>query len=179
MVDKRELVYKGESMKKLLYVMLVLVMAFASLMGCNETPEDGSSANAPKVTIQLPEGVSDVAAENEIRVSLKESFTDNGLTSSFVIASGDAVLVSVNGGNADFALEWNGDRDAVLKVKLADGEADCGKFQIVVTTSWVESKGISKDSFTHSFKKDIFYATENGKIAYSLESESDALEKLK
>ena len=52
------------------------------------------------------------------------------------------------------------------------------KCKIYVASSWVEFNGISDDSLTHSVAKDIFYATKNGKIAYSLKSESDAVEKL-
>ena len=168
-------------MKKLLCLIIILATALATLIGCTDTPSNSqydTSANAPTIKIHLPEGSSDSAVENEISVSLKESFTDNNLTSSFAIALGDAVLVSVNGGSADSTIEWNGERDVVLKVRLADGAADSGKFKIFVTSSWVEFNGISDDSLTHSVTKDIFYATENGKIAYSLKSESDAWEKL-
>ena len=169
-------------MKKLLRSIIILATALALLVGCTDTPSNsqgGTSANAPTAKIHLSEGSTDSAAENEISVSLNECFADNKLTSSFAIASGDAVLVSVNGGSADSALEWKGERDVVLKVRLADGAADSGKFKICVTSSWVEVNGLSDYSLTHSVTKDIFYATQNGKIAYSLESESDALEKLK
>lgn len=167
-------------MKKLLYSIIILVTAVALLIGCTGTPGNSQavSGNAPTVKIHLHEGVSDSAPENEISVLLKEDFTDNNLTSSFEITSGDAMLVSVNGGSADSTIEWNGERDIVLKIKLTDGAANSGKFKISLTSSWVEANGLSDYSLTHSVTKDIFYATENGKIAYSLESESDALEKL-
>ena len=168
-------------MKKLLYSIIIIATALALLMGCTDTPSDsqgGISANAPTVKIHLPKGACDSAAENEISVSLKEGFTDNNLTSNFAIASGNAVLVSVSGGSADSAIEWKEERNAVLKVRLADGSEASGEFKILVTTSWVEANGLSNDSLTYSVTKGIFYATKNGKIAYSLESESDALEKL-
>ena len=168
-------------MKKLLYSIIILATALALLIGCTGTPSNsqgGVSGNAPTVKIHLPEGVSGTAVENEISVLLKEDFTDNNLTSRFEIASGDAVLVSVNGGIADSTIEWNGEREIVLKFKLTDSASDSGKFKISLTSSWVEANGLSDYSLTHSVTKDIFYATENGKIAYSLESESDALEKL-
>ncbi len=168
-------------MKRLLCLIAILATALAVLIGCADTPSnspDGTSANAPAIKLHLPEGAGNSAVENEISISLKESFADNNLTSSFAIASGDAVLVSVNGESADSAIEWKGERDVALKISLADGAADSGKFRIFVESSWVEFNGISNDSLTHSVTKDVFYATKNGKIAYSLKSESDALEKL-
>ena len=168
-------------MKKLLYSIIILATVLVLLVGCNGTPSNSQgdvSGNAPTVKIHLPEGVGGTDVENEISVLMKEDFTDNNLTSSFEIASGDAVLVSVDGGSADSVIEWNGERDIVLKVKLADGAADSGKFKISSTSSWLEANGLSDYSLTHSVTVDIFYATKNGKIAYSLVSESDALEKL-
>ena len=172
---------KGGLMKKILCLVVILATALFTLIGCTDTPSDfqgGTSANAPKIKIHLPVGASDLAVENEISVWLQESFTENSLTSSFAIISGDAVLVSVNGGSADSTIEWNDEHDVVLKVKHTDDAADSGKFKILVTSSWVEINDVSDDSLTLSVTKDIFYATKNGKVAYSLESETDALEKL-
>ena len=168
-------------MKKLLYSIIILATVLVLLVGCNGTPSNSQgdvSGNAPTVKIHLPEGVGGADVENEISVLIKEDFTDNNLTSSFEIASGDALLVSVNGGSADSVIEWNGERDIVLKVKLADGAANSGKIKISSTSSWLEANGLSDYSLTHSVTMDVFYATKNGIIAYSLVSESDALEKL-
>ena len=163
-------------MKKLLYSVIILAAALTMLMGCNDKPAD--SVQAPTADILLPEGAGDSETGNEISISLKESFTDNNLTTSFEIVSGNMALVSVNGGSADSAIEWSDECNVVLKVKVGDGALGTGKFKFSVTSSWVESGGLSKATFTHSDTDVIFYATKNGKIAYSMESEWDALEKL-
>ena len=168
-------------MKKLLGLIIIIVTVSVALVGCTSTPSDSQddmSANAPTINLHLPEIAIDSSADNEISVYLKENCTDNNLTSNFAIALGEAVLMSINGESADSTIEWNGERDVVLKVRLAGGAADSGKFKMIVTSSWVEFNGVSDDSLTHSVTKDIFYATKNGKIAYSLKSETDAWEKL-
>ena len=162
-------------MKKLLYSVIILAAALTMLMGCNNKPAD--SVQAPTADILLPEGAGDSETGNEISISLKESFTDNNLTTSFEIVSGNMALVSVNGGGTDTAITWNDECNTVLKVKFADGAADSGEFKITVTSSWIES-GTPNASLTHSATIGIFYATKDGKIAYSMESAADALEKL-
>ncbi len=168
-------------MKKIIGSIVFLATVLTLLIGCNSTPshsQGGTSTNAPMVEIHLPEGVVDSTVDNEIILLLNEDFTDNNLTSKFEIISGDAVIVSVNGEDADSTIEWNCESNIVLNVRLSNDAADSGSFKLFVTAAWVEENGLSDYSLTHSVAKDVFYATKNGKIAFSLKSESDALEKL-